>query len=50
MKVKGIRRQEIDADQLAFVFWTMAKRQVEDKRRREQAEREARQDRGEVPS
>jgi hypothetical protein len=42
IKIKGIRR-ELDADQLAFVYFTMAKRRVQEKRRREEAERTKRQ-------
>jgi hypothetical protein len=34
IKVRGIRREEIDTEQLALVYWLMAKRAVEDKRRR----------------
>lgn len=44
IKVKGIRRKEIDAESLAFVLWMMAKRQVEEKRRREAEERTAKQE------
>ena len=39
IKVRGIRRAEIDADKLALAYWLMAKRAVEDKRAREAAER-----------
>jgi hypothetical protein len=35
IKVKGIRRAEIDTDQLALVYWLLAKRAVEEKRQRE---------------
>jgi hypothetical protein len=43
IKVRGIRREELDADQLAFVFFTMAKRRVKEKRRKALEERERRQ-------
>ena len=39
IKVKGVRREEIDADKLALAFWLMAKAAVEQKREREAAEK-----------
>jgi hypothetical protein len=42
IKVRGIRKDEIDTDQLALVYWLMAKRAVEDKRRRELEEKKQR--------
>jgi hypothetical protein len=35
IKVRGIRKDEVDTDQLALVYWLMAKRAVEEKRQRE---------------
>ncbi len=35
IKVRGIRKEEIDSDQLALVYWLMAKRAVEEKRQRD---------------
>jgi hypothetical protein len=35
LRVKPVRRKEIDTDKLAMVFWMMAKRQVAEKRARE---------------
>jgi hypothetical protein len=45
IRVKGVPRKELDASTVSFIFWTMAKRQVEEKRRREQQERDERQGR-----
>jgi hypothetical protein len=42
IKVRGIRRQEIDTDQLALVYWLLAKRAVEEKRQREADEKKQR--------
>jgi len=33
--VRGIRKDEIDIDKLALAYWLMAKRAVEEQRRRE---------------
>lgn len=44
IKVKGIRRTEFDRDALAFVFFTLAKRQVQERREREAKERDARKE------
>ena len=35
IRIKGIRREQIDTDKLALAYWLMAKRAVEEKRRRE---------------
>jgi hypothetical protein len=35
IKVRGVRRSEIDTDKLALAYWLMAKRAVEEKRERE---------------
>lgn len=44
VKVRGIRRKEIDTDQLALVYWLMAKRAVEEKRKREAEEKKLRRE------
>jgi hypothetical protein len=38
IKVKGIRRSEIDAEQLALVYWLQAKRVLRERREREAKE------------
>jgi hypothetical protein len=40
IRVRGIMREEIDSEQLAFVFFQLGKRAVENKRKRAQAERD----------
>jgi hypothetical protein len=35
IKVKGVRRDEIDTEQLALVFWLQAKRVLRERRERE---------------
>jgi hypothetical protein len=42
IRVRGVRRSEIDADKLALAYWLMAKRAVEEKRAREAAEKAGR--------
>jgi hypothetical protein len=42
IKVRGIRKDEIDTDQLALVYWLMAKRAVEEKRQREREDKKRR--------
>jgi hypothetical protein len=39
IKVKGVRRSEIDTEQLALVYWLQAKRVLREKREREARER-----------
>ncbi len=36
VRVDGVRRSEIDAEQLALVFWLQAKRILREKRERDQ--------------
>lgn len=50
ISVRKVRRDTPDHSTIAFVFWMMAKRQVEEKRQREQQEREKRQARKAVSS
>ena len=45
IKVKGIKRDEIDTEQLALVYWLMAKRQLREKREREAQEKAQRRER-----
>lgn len=42
IKVRGIRREELDDEKLALAYWLMAKRAVAEKREREAKEKEAR--------
>ena len=42
IKVRGIRREQIDTDKLAFAYWLMAKRAVEEKRKREAEDKKLR--------
>lgn len=42
LRVRGVRRSEIDADKLALAYWLMAKHAVDQKREREARERRAR--------
>ncbi len=39
IKVKGVRKSEIDTEQLALVYWLQAKRVLREKREREAKER-----------
>jgi hypothetical protein len=45
IKVKGVRRSEIDTDQLALVYWLMAKRTLRERREHEAKARAKRQQR-----
>jgi hypothetical protein len=45
IKVQGIRK-EPDRDQLALVYWLLAKHRVEERRRREAEEKRDRQSQG----
>lgn len=42
IKVRGIRRREIDTDKLALALWLMAKAEVERSRSRDAADKRAR--------
>ena len=44
IKVRGIRKDEIDIDKLALAYWLMAKRAVEEKRQREAEEKAKRRE------
>jgi hypothetical protein len=39
IKVKGVRRDEIDSEQLALIYWLQAKRVLRERREREAKER-----------
>jgi hypothetical protein len=39
IKVKGVRRDEIDTEQLALIYWLQAKRCLREKREREAQEK-----------
>ena len=39
IKVTGVRREEIDTEQLALVYWLQAKRTLKERRANEQAEK-----------
>jgi hypothetical protein len=43
VRVRGIRREALDTEALAYIYAQLAKRQVQEKRRREEAERTKRQ-------
>ncbi len=42
IRVRGIRKDEIDADKLALAYWLMAKRSVELKRERDAEDKKKR--------
>jgi hypothetical protein len=45
IKVKGIKREEIDTEQLALIYWLQAKRVLREKREREAQEKAKRRER-----
>jgi hypothetical protein len=45
IKVKGIRKSEIDTEQLALVYWLQAKRILREKRQKMEAEEKKRNER-----
>jgi hypothetical protein len=44
IRVKGIKKDEIDTEQLALIYWLMAKRQLKEKREREAQEKAKRRE------
>ncbi len=42
--IKGVRRKELDYDAISYVLFVMAKRQVEERRRREAGEKAKRRE------
>jgi hypothetical protein len=44
IKVTGVRRSEIDSEQLALVYWLQAKRILREKREREEKEKAKREE------
>ena len=45
IRVKGVRKSEIDTEQLALVYWLQAKRVLRERREREAAEKQKRRER-----
>jgi hypothetical protein len=45
IKVKGVRRDEIDTEQLALIYWLQAKRVLREKRERDAQEKAKRRER-----
>lgn len=45
IKVKGIKKSEIDTEQLALVYWLQAKRVLRERREREAQEKAKRRER-----
>jgi hypothetical protein len=45
IKVKGVRRDEIDTEQLALIYWLQAKRVLREKRERDAREKAKRRER-----
>jgi hypothetical protein len=45
IKVKGIKRDEIDTEQLSLIYWLQAKRVLREKREREAQEKAKRRER-----
>jgi hypothetical protein len=45
IKVQGIKRDEIDTEQLALIYWLQAKRVLREKREREAEEKAKRRER-----
>jgi hypothetical protein len=46
IKVKGVRRDEIDTEQLALVYWLQAKRILRERRERAAKDKADRRERG----
>jgi hypothetical protein len=44
IRVKGIKREEIDTEQLALIYWLQAKRVLREKREREAQEKAKRRE------
>ncbi len=45
IKVKGVRRKELDHEQMALVYWLQAKRILRDRREQEARQRARKQER-----
>lgn len=43
IRVRGVRRETPDVEQLALIYWLQAKRVVRERREREEKERKARE-------
>ena len=46
ISIKGVRRKELDYDAISYVLFVMAKRQVQERRERQAAERAKRRETG----
>lgn len=44
IRIKGIRREQIDTDKLVYAYLLMARRAVEEKRKREAEDKQQRRD------
>jgi hypothetical protein len=44
IKVKGVRREEIDSEQLSLIYWLQAKRVLRERREREAKAKAKRQE------
>jgi len=49
IKVRGVRRQELDESKLALAYWTLAKAAVESKRQRAAEDKAKRRSAREAP-
>ncbi len=45
IRVKGVRKREIDSEQLALIYWLQAKRVLRERREREAQEKKKRRER-----
>jgi hypothetical protein len=45
IRVKGVRKSEIDSEQLALIYWLQAKRVLRERREREAQEKKKRRER-----
>jgi hypothetical protein len=45
IRVKGVRKSEIDSEQLALIYWLQAKRVLRERREREAKEKKKRRER-----
>jgi hypothetical protein len=46
IQVKGVRRDEIDTEQLALIYWLQAKRVLRERRERKEKEKAKRREAG----
>jgi hypothetical protein len=50
IRVKGVKKTELDTEQLALVYWLQAKRILRERREREAQEKKKRQERDSAAS